>query len=164
MQSSHSVANIARSFSNPFVQTHARSHSQPNCHAHLPKQYITSLGAPQSAPAASTFSTHVNPQLGCEWLCTNVTASQAAPHSKENPRPIVLPQLAFCAEYPQRVFGTGSSSSIPCLDTEESVSTSERTSTMKKPVLDRNRKPCGACSEGKRKVSVVPHSLGQQPS
>ena len=158
MQSS-SVASTARSPSAPRAQTHARSHSHSDSRTTLTERRDTSLIAPHSASAASAFNFHGAQHFGSEWQYMNATAAQAASNANPNPSMNVAPQVSFRAASPQSMVSSGSSSSIPSpsLRSDAPASNSGSTSTTKKSSLDRNRKPCGACSESKRKVNSFLH-------
>ncbi|EJD06199.1 uncharacterized protein FOMMEDRAFT_145452 [Fomitiporia mediterranea MF3/22] len=162
MQATHSGSSSGQSSST--LRMHGRSHSLSDPRAFLVEaRDSSSVPPPLSATSSPSFDFYQTPPTSDWQSCFGSTPQSTHP----SPTPNVevtsdvyapLPHAAPRAASPQSMVSSGSThvESVATSSPHAAGTTSPSRSSGKKPSIDRNRKPCGACSSSKRKCKVIP--------
>ena len=158
MNTPYSGSCTARPPSSSTMPAHGRSHSLSD-----PRSFVagSSCLAPPSTLPSSTLEVYDLQSSTSVWQQAGIasTLSSALPSPRLGLGPVPgahenVPHVARRAASPQSMVSSGSPKTESPVTRAENASPGSSRATGKKPSIDRNRKPCGACSSSKRKVDT----------
>ncbi|KAL5533451.1 hypothetical protein ACEPAF_5227 [Sanghuangporus sanghuang] len=161
MNTSYTGVSTARPPPPSTAHTHGRSHSLSDPRS---LHSDSSALAPSSDLCSSTLEFYDSQSITPDWQRATLASARDSTYPSPDPGSVSSangneqPHVTHCVASPQSMVSSGSPKGGSPVTPSSSIDTAHPTprTTGKKPSIDRNPKPCGACSSSKRKCKPIP--------